>query len=124
MGPGDGFYELFPNHLGSRYDAEYALARDLGRYYVTDNPGDKHMWRVPILRNIALTAPYFHNGSVDNLAEAVRVMAVAQYRRELTDQETADIVAFLETMTGKRPEITVPTLPDTPSKSLVAQPLR
>ncbi|MDH4274026.1 MAG: c-type cytochrome [Gammaproteobacteria bacterium] len=113
IGMGEGFYELFPNHLGSEYDQKYALADDLGRYLVTQDPGHKYMWRVPILRNIALTAPYFHNGSVITLDEAVRIMAKTQLRLQLSDADTADIVAFLLSLTGERPQITLPQLPNT-----------
>ncbi|MEK6748933.1 MAG: cytochrome c peroxidase [Pseudomonadota bacterium] len=114
IGMGEGFYELFPNHLGSEYDQKYALADDLGRYNVTQDPGHKYMWRVPILRNIALTAPYFHNGSVNTLEEAVRIMAKTQLRLQLNDTDNADIVAFLQSLTGERPQITLPQLPSTP----------
>jgi cytochrome c peroxidase len=56
--------------------------------------------RVPSLRNVATTAPYFHDGSVATLPEAVRVMGFAQLDRVLTDQQVAGIVAFLDTLTG------------------------
>ena len=117
MGLGDGFYELFPNHVGTRYDKQYGVAKDLGRYYVTKEGIHRHMFRVPPLRNIADTAPYFHNGSVDNLAEAVRVMGLTQLKKELSDAEVADIVAFLRTLTGQYPVITMPRLPEVEGKS-------
>ena len=101
MGPGDGFYELFPNHLGTPYDARYGLADDLGRFEYTGNLWEKYMWRVPILRNIALTAPYFHNGRVATLNEAVRVMAKTQLKREFSDRQVHDIVEFLSSLSGK-----------------------
>ena len=101
MGLGDGFYELFPNHLGSEYDERYQLAADLGRFEYTGEPWEKYMWRVPPLRNIAVTAPYFHNGSVATLEEAIRVMALTQLRKKLSEQETNDIAAFLRTLTGE-----------------------
>jgi len=101
MGPGDGFYELFPNHLGSDYEARYRLADDLGRFEATGNLWEKYMWRVPILRNIAVTAPYFHNGRVKTLDEAVRVMAKTQLKLEFSEAEVQDIVAFLQSLTGK-----------------------
>lgn len=101
MGPGDGFYELFPNYLGSEYDARYGLADDLGRFEATGNLWEKYMWRVPILRNIAETAPYFHNGRVKTLDEAVRVMAETQLQVTFSEAEVADVVAFLQSLTGK-----------------------
>ena len=56
--------------------------------------------RVPGLRNVAATAPYFHDGSASTLSEAVRSMGIAQLDRVLTDQQISDVVAFLETLTG------------------------
>ena len=58
------------------------------------------MLRVPSLRNVATTAPYFHDGSASTLPEAVKMMGVAQLDRVLTDQQLAAIVAFLNTLTG------------------------
>jgi cytochrome c peroxidase len=58
------------------------------------------MFRVPTLRNVARTAPYFHNGSVPTLQEAVRVMAKTQLDMDLKDGDIADIVAFLKTLDG------------------------
>ena len=101
MGPGDGFYELFPNHLGSQYDSQYRLADDLGRFEATGNLWEKYLWRMPILRNIAETAPYFHNGRVKTLDEAVRVMAKTQLKLEFSEAEVQDIVAFLQSLTGR-----------------------
>ncbi len=111
---GDGFYELFPNFLGSRYDDLYKLADDVGRYTFSHDPGEKHMFRLPTLRNIALTAPYFHNGSVSTLSEAVRVMARTELDVTLGDQETRDIVAFLDSLTGRFPPQSMPRLPPAP----------
>lgn len=116
---GDGFYELFPNHLGSQYDKKYKLTADVGRYLITLDRTDIHMWRVPPLRNIALTAPYFHNGSVSTLEEAVKIMAQVQLKAKLNDQDVRDIVAFLKTLTGKQPEITLPRLPESEGLSLL-----
>ena len=76
------------------------------------------MWRVPTLRNLVYTAPYFHNGAVKTLPDAVHVMAKLQLDKELTDAEVADIVAFLETLTGEFPEQTMPRLPPTPGDLL------
>jgi cytochrome c peroxidase len=87
--------------------------KDLGRYQVTKNEADKYFFKVPMLRNVAKTAPYFHDGSIATLPEAVRKMAWHQLGRELTDAQVADIVAFLGSLTGPlRPEWTVvPELP-------------
>jgi cytochrome c peroxidase len=109
---GEGFYELFPNHLGSKYDAKYGLADDIGRYQVTGDDTDKHMWRVASLRNVALTGPYFHNGSVQTLDEAIRVMGKVQLKKDLADDIVADIAAFLNTLSGEFPQQTMPRLPE------------
>ena len=78
------------------------------------------MYRVQTLRNITDTAPYFHNGSVNDLSEAVSVMAKTQLNKDLSKKEVKDIVAFLGALTGEYPEITMPRLPATSGYSLVA----
>ncbi len=118
MQAGQGFYQKFPM-FASDYDAKYKLLEDTGRHEVTKDESDKNVWRVPSLRNIALTAPYFHNGSVQTLDEAVRVMAKGQLNKELTDKETADLVAFLESLSGEFPKIDMPRLPATSGGSIV-----
>ena len=65
-----------------------------------------------------LTAPYFHNGAVPTLHEAVRVMAVTQLGKTLGDSEVADVVAFLNTLTGEFPPLTLPRLPATPNETV------
>jgi cytochrome c peroxidase len=116
---GQGFYQKFPAFPGSEYDAKYSLIQDLGRYGVTKKDEDKNVWRVPTWRNVALTAPYFHNGSVKTLDEAVRVMAKTQLNKELKANEVTDIVAFLNSLTGEFPKQTMPKLPETTNASLV-----
>ncbi|MDI2113653.1 cytochrome c peroxidase [Commensalibacter nepenthis] len=75
---------------------------DMGRFNVTHQESDKHRFKVPLLRNIALTGPYFHDGSVKTLKEAVEKMLKYQTPyHKLSDQEVNDIVAFLKTLTGK-----------------------
>jgi cytochrome c peroxidase len=66
------------------------------------------------LRNLPYTAPYMHNGSVKTLPEAVRVMASTQLNQSLSDQEVAEIVAFLDSLAGPFPAQTMPRLPPTP----------
>jgi len=116
MPTGAGFYMKFPTIPGSEYDSKYDLLKDTGRYNVTKSDADKNMWRVPTWRNIALTAPYFHNGSVPTLEEAVKVMGKTQLNKDLTDEEVKTIVAFLKTLTGVRPVLTIPLLPPTEGK--------
>jgi cytochrome c peroxidase len=98
---GDGFYELFPNNRGYAVEAQYNLADDQGRFEATGDPGERFMWRVPPLRGIALTAPYFHNGSVDSLEEAIRIMGLVQFNKTLSEESVRDISAFLHSLTGE-----------------------
>ena len=79
--------------------------KDLGRFEVTKNEADKHVFKVPSLRNIAKTAPYFHDGSVATLEEAIKIMAEYQLGKELTDAQVSDIKAFLESTTAKKVKI-------------------
>ncbi|HKU94335.1 MAG TPA: cytochrome c peroxidase [Vineibacter sp.] len=74
---------------------------DLGRFTITGDRNDRHVFRVPSLRNVALTAPYFHDGSADSLPRAVEIMARNQLGRTLAPQEIEDIVKFLDTLTGE-----------------------
>jgi cytochrome c peroxidase len=111
MPVGQGFFMKFPTFSGSEYDQKYKLTADLGRFEATKKEADKHLWRVPTWRNIALTAPYFHNGSVKTLDEAVRVMAKTQLNRTLKNDEVKDIVEFLKSLTGERARQTSPQLP-------------
>lgn len=119
---GQGFYELFPNYKGSEYDKKYRLTEDSGRIQVTRDATDQHMWRVSGLRNVAVTAPYFHNGSVTTLDEAVRVMGKTQLNKELSAAQVTDIVAFLQTLTGEFPRQTFPVLPLTVNQATTSMP--
>lgn len=103
--------QKFPTFRGSVYETKYELTKDLGRYEVTRDIKDRHMFRIPSLRNIALTKPYMHNGMVPNLEEAVRVMARTQLDKELTDADAQDVAAFLEGLTGRLPAQEKPSLP-------------
>src|ERR1041384_1940979 len=76
---------------------------DPGRFAVTKKEEDRYVFRVPMLRNIAKTAPYFHDGSVETLEGAVRVMASVQLGRTLDERTVADVVSFLEALTGEVP---------------------
>lgn len=116
---GQGFFMRFPTFPGSEYERKYDLTDDKGRHEVTRKDEDKHLFRVPTWRNVAVTAPYFHNGSVKTLDEAVRVMAKTQLNKTLGDQEVADLVAFLEDLTGEFPKQEMPRLPPTPGRALV-----
>lgn len=121
MPMGNGFFQKFPTNENNDYVTKYSLMTDSGRYAATKNEDDKHMWRVPSWRNVALTAPYFHNGSVTTLDEAVRVMAKTQLDKTLTDKEVDDIVAFLNSLTGVFPKQEMPRLPQTSNRSLTSK---
>ncbi len=116
---GTGFFMKFPTYPKTDYETQYQLTADPGRFEVTKKEADKNMWRVPTLRNVALTAPYFHNGLVSTLDEAVRVMAKTQLDKDLKDEQVADIVAFLNALTGEFPEQTMPRLPSTPGTTVI-----
>jgi len=117
---GQGFYAKFPTFTDNEFNKKYDLSADKGREEVTGKAADAHMFRVATLRNITDTAPYFHNGSVNDLSEAVRLMAKTQLNKDLSDKDVKDIVAFLSALTGVYPEIIMPRLPATSGFSLVA----
>lgn len=79
----------------------------------TKDPDDLYVFRVASLRNVAMTPPYFHDGSVETLPEAVKVMARVQLGVTLEDADIRDIVAFLQSLTGELPAnfVTAPVLP-------------
>jgi cytochrome c peroxidase len=112
---------------GSRYapfgvvekpGAQILPEKDKGRFTVTNTASDEYVFKVPSLRNIVLTPPYFHSGQVWDLRQAVAVMGSAQLGIKLTDQEADAITTFLKTLTGTQPRVDVPILPphtrDTP----------
>jgi cytochrome c peroxidase len=82
-------------------DRGHITRADRGRFNVTGDPGDMYMFKVPSLRNVELTAPYFHDGSARTLAVAVRMMAKYQLGHPLADHDVDLIVEFLKTLTGK-----------------------
>ena len=86
---------------------------DEGRYVVTKNEADKYVFKVPIHRNVEKTAPYFHDGSIDKLEDAVWIMGKIQVGRDLNKSQVEEIVTFLKSLTGKIPEdaLKVPLLP-------------
>lgn len=106
---GGGQYAPFG--VASKPGAELLPPTDKGRFQVTRSPGDEYVYKVPTLRNIALTAPYFHTGAVWDLRQAVGVMGSSQLGATLTDDEIVKITAFLEGLTGEQPKVTVPILP-------------
>lgn len=113
-----GFFMKFPTIPDESIEKQYKLSEDLGRYQVTKQESDKNFWRVQSWRNVSLTAPYFHNGSVKTLHEAVRVMAKVQLNKELKSTEINDIVSFLDSLTSEFPKISLPELPMTKHEAL------
>jgi cytochrome c peroxidase len=91
--------------------AELLPPNDKGRFTVTKSATDAYVFKVPTLRNIALTAPYFHSGRSWDLRQAVAVMGSSQLGTQLLPGETDAIVAFLDSLTGEQPKVTYPILP-------------
>jgi len=77
---------------------------DLGRYKVTQRESDKMLFKVPSLRNVEKTAPYYHNGSIETLQQAVYEMGEYQLGRVLTPDEAEAIITWLNTLTGDIPQ--------------------
>lgn len=117
-------------HLGANMYQKIGVARpwpnqkDQGRYEITKQETDRMFFKVPTLRNVAKTAPYFHDGSVATLEEAIKVMNRHQIGSELPDAKVKSLISFLETLTGeipmdyiKQPQLP-PSGPDTPKPDL------
>lgn len=105
---GEGYY---PFGLVEKPGADILPENDKGRFAVTNTADDSYVFRAAPLRNIALTAPYFHSGKVWDLKQAVAIMGTSQLGEALNDRDVDLIVAFLDTLTGKAPEVTYPILP-------------
>ncbi len=86
---------------------------DNGRFDVTKKEEDKYVFKVPVLRNVERTAPYFHDGSVTRLEDAVWIMGKIQLGKDLTNEQKESVVAFLSSLTGTIPEedLKIPILP-------------
>lgn len=82
-----------------------------GRAAVTGKDADRFTFKVPTLRNVELTYPYFHDGEAETLTEATDIMGRLQLGRTFSDDENAKIVAFLKTLTGDQPQFLMPILP-------------
>jgi len=118
---GTGFFQKFPTFSDNDYARKYHLAADLGRQKVTGSQSDANMFRVPSLRNVGVTAPYFHNGRVTSLKDAIRVMGKTQLNQDLTGTDVDDIYAFLLTLTGEIPNQVLPKLSMTPGTTLTPE---
>ena len=115
---GGGMYAPFG--VAEKPGAEFLPPADKGRFMVTKTPSDEYVFKVPTLRNIALTAPYFHTGQAWDLRQAVGVMGTSQLGVQLTDDEIDKITAFLGSLTGEQPKVIYPILP--PSGAGTPQP--
>lgn len=105
---GHGYY---PFGLIEKPGADILPPDDKGRFAVTETVDDEYVFRASPLRNVGVTAPYFHSGRVWDLKVAVQIMAESQLGEELTDAEAVQVVAFLESLTGTLPPVTLPVLP-------------
>jgi cytochrome c peroxidase len=101
-----GLFGNYAETIGTEKD-------DLGKFTVTQKENDKYMFKVPSLRNIVKTAPYFHDGGVESLNESVKIMGKLQLNKDLTDEQVDEISTFLKTLTGEVPEKyqTAPVMP-------------
>jgi cytochrome c peroxidase len=117
-----GGQDYFPFGLIKRPGADILPPEDKGRFQVTETATDEYVFRAAPLRNIALTAPYFHSGQIWDLKQAVAVMGIAQLGSEMSDEEAGLIAVFLESLTGEQPRVEYPILPvetaDTPRPRL------
>lgn len=105
---GNGYY---PFGVIEKPGSEILPENDRGRFAVTETADDSYVFRASPLRNIAVTAPYFHSGRVWDLRQAVAIMGTSQLGADLEEQEIDSIVAFLESLTGRVPELVYPILP-------------
>lgn len=96
--------------IGGNHFNKFGIMQDAnltqkGREGVTGDVRDRYYFKVPSLRNVALTAPYFHDGRTQSLYDAVKIMSYYQLGRQMSSEEIKAIVAFLETLSGERPKI-------------------
>lgn len=97
--------DIYGDYFGDRSPEIEYNSDDDGLKGFTGNEGDLHKFKVPGLRNVALTAPYFHDGTQQTLEDATRAMAKYEMGRELPEKEVESIVAFLHTLTGQNPHL-------------------
>lgn len=114
---GDGYYVF---GVEKKPSAQILPPGDKGRFEVTKTADDAYAFRTSPLRNIALTAPYFHSGEVWSLEEAVATMVRSQLDSKLSEQQIGDIAAFLHSLTGDQPRVLYPVLP--PSTATTPRP--
>lgn len=103
QGIGGHLFQKFAVY-GNYWDYTKSTKIDSGRIKITKLAADKFVFKVPSLRNIEKTYPYFHDGSVNNLHEAVKIMAKSQLNKDLSEEEINDIVTFLKALTADIPQ--------------------
>ena len=106
-----GGQTYFPFGVLERPGADILPEDDKGRFEVTATATDEYVFRASPLRNVELTAPYFHSGQVWDLEQAVAIMGTSQLGREISEDEAEKIAAFLRTLTGEQPQVEYPILP-------------
>ncbi|MFA5522485.1 MAG: cytochrome-c peroxidase [Castellaniella sp.] len=106
-----GGQAYFPFGVIKRPGGDVLPPDDKGRFTVTQTATDEYVFRASPLRNIALTAPYFHSGEVWDLGQAVAIMGTSQLGHELNEEEVDAITRFLHTLTGEQPRVEYPILP-------------
>ncbi|CAO3417731.1 cytochrome-c peroxidase [Azospirillum doebereinerae] len=116
-----GGQDYFPFGVIEKPGADILPPGDKGRFAVTKTADDEYVFRSPTLRNVALTAPYFHSGKVWDLRQAVAVMGSSQLGAKLSETEIDQITAFLHALTGQQPRVDYPILPA--SLSTTPQPM-
>lgn len=111
---GGNMYQKFPLFGSSYMEKTGSKREDLGRMEETKNEVDKFMFKVPSLLNITETGPYFHDGSVTDLNEAIQIMAELQLGKTLSDEEVTSIATFLGTLKGELPKtaLEIPAMPN------------
>lgn len=100
---GGNMYQKFGVY-GDYWTLTGSEKHDEGRFEVTSKESDKYMFKTPSLLNVAKTAPYFHDGSVSNLSDAIQIMGKLQLNKDLSEKEVAQIEAFLQALTGDVPD--------------------
>lgn len=118
-----GGSDYYPFGVVEKPGAEILPPGDKGRFAVTKTADDAYVFRAPSLRNVALTAPYFHSGKVWSLSQAVAIMGTSQLGEKLDDGEVEAITAFLQTLTGEPPRIEYPILPASTETTPRPQPM-
>lgn len=110
LGPGLGgnLFQKFGLVKGPYWVFTDSRLHDRGKAEVSGNAAEEFVFKVPSLRNVEKTGPYFHDGSVAGLERAVHVMGITQLGRELTEDEVKDIAAFLQSLTGEIPAHALP----------------